>query len=180
MRYLIFLLFFKSIFSQQSVLNNEDIWNFEFEQKLYKSIYHFKTKDYYSTIEINQKQKQSKIVLRSYKTGEIVDVILDSSSSAKIPFFTNYFFSNNEKKVILETNSYPIYRRSKLAEYYVYNTENDQINYIFNGSIQEPFFSPDGEKVAFIYNRNLYIKFLKINVVKQITFTWYRSYKNMV
>ena len=171
MRNLIFLLFFNIVFSQQVLLNNEDIWNFEFEQQTIKSIYHFKTKNYYSTIEINRVQKKSKIVLRSYETGEIVDVILDSSSSAKIPFFTNYFFSSDENKILLETNAYPLYRRSKLAEYYIYNIPNDQINYVFNDLIQEPFFSPDGEKLAFIYNRNIYIKYLKKNSIKQITFT---------
>ena len=169
MRYILFLLFFNSVFSQQNLLINEDIWNFEFEQKTYKSIYHFKTKNYYSTIEIDRNQKKSKIVLRAYETGEVVDVILDSSSSAKIPFFTDYFFSSNEKKIILETNSYPLYRRSKLAEYYTYDVISDEINYVFNGLIQEPFFSPDGEKVAFVYNRNLYVKFLKKNVIKQVT-----------
>jgi len=171
LRYLIFFFFLNCVFSQQNLLTNEGIWNYEFEQKVYKSIYHFKTKNYYSTIEINNNQKKSKIVLRSYETGEIVDVILDSSSSAKIPFFTNYFFSIDERKIILETNSYPLYRRSKLAEYYIYDSQNGEVNYVFNGLIQEPFFSPDGEKVAFIYNRNLYIKFLKNNVIKQITFS---------
>jgi len=169
LRYILFLLFFNCVFSQQNLLINEDIWNFEFEQKTYKSIYHFKTKNYYSTIEIDRNQKKSKIVLRAYETGEVVDVILDSSSSAKIPFFTDYFFSSNEKKIILETNSYPLYRRSKLAEYYTYDVISDEINYVFNGLIQEPFFSPDGEKVAFVYNRNLYVKFLKKNVIKQVT-----------
>ena len=164
-------MFLNVALSQQSLLKNEDIWNFEFEQQTYKSIYHFKTKNYYSTIEIERDKKKSKIVSRSYETGEIVDVILDSSSSAKIPFFTNYSFSSNERKIILETNSYPLYRRSKLAEYYIYDIQNDEVNYIFNGLIQEPFFSPDGEKVAFVYNRNLYIKFLKNNVIRQITFS---------
>ena len=171
MRYIIFLLIINGLQAQQNFLNNEDIWNFEFEPKVYESIYHFKTKNHYSTIEINRAQKKSKIVLRSYETEEVIDVILDSSSSAKIPFFTNYFFSSDERKILLETNSYPLYRRSKLAEYYIYDTHNDQINYIFNGLIQEPLISPDGEKVAFVYNRNLYVKFLKTNVVKQITFT---------
>ena len=98
MRYLIFLFFLNCVFSQQNLLTNEGIWNYEFEQKVYKSIYHFKTKNYYSTIEINNNQKKSKIVLRSYETGEIVDVILDSSSSAKIPFFTNFFFQLMKEK----------------------------------------------------------------------------------
>ena len=110
--------------------------------------------------------KKSKIVLRAYETREIVDVILDSSSSAKIP---QIIFFQVMKKTILETNSYPLYRRSKLAEYYIYDIALDEINYVFNGLIQEPFFSPDGEKVAFVYNRNLYIKFLKTNVIKQVT-----------
>ena len=91
-------MFLNVALSQQSLLKNEDIWNFELEQQTYKSIYHFKTKNYYSTIEIERDKKKSKIVSRSYETGEIVDVILDSSSSAKIPFFTNYSFSSNERK----------------------------------------------------------------------------------
>ena len=171
MRNLFFLLLFNVVFSQQSLLNNEDIWNFEFEQLTYKSIYHLQTKNYYSNIEIDRDKKESKIVLRSYETGKVVDVILDSSSSANVPFFTNYFFSMNERKIILETNSYPLYRRSNLAEYYIYDIQKDEISYLFNGLIQEPFFSPDGEKIAFVYNRNLYIKYLKDNVIKQITFT---------
>ena len=110
MRYILFLLFFNSVFSQQNLLDNEVIWNFEFEQKTYKSIYHYKTKNYYSTIEIDRDQKKSKIVLRAYETGEILEVILDSSSSAKIPFFTDYFFSSNEISLIKSNDCcLPIY-----------------------------------------------------------------------
>ena len=78
-------------------------------------------------------------MLRSYETGEIVDVILDSSSSAKIPFSQIILFQTMKEKIILETNSYPLYRRSKLAEYYIYDTQNNDISYVFNGLIQEPF-----------------------------------------
>ena len=157
MRYILFLFFFNSVLSQQKLLNNEVIWNFELEQKTYKSIHHYKTKNYYSTIEIDRDQKKSKIVLRAYETGEIVDVILDSSSSAKIPFFTDYFFSSNEKKIILETNSYPLYRRSKLAEYYIYDIALDEINYVFNGLIQEPFFSLPMVKKLHLFITEIYM-----------------------
>ena len=92
---------FNIVFSQKTLLDNEDIWNFKFEQKTYNSIYHLKTKNYYSSIEVDRDKKKSKIVLHDYETGEIVDVILDSSTSAKIPFFTNYFFSNDEKEILL-------------------------------------------------------------------------------
>jgi dipeptidyl-peptidase-4 len=40
---------------------------------------------------------------------------------------------------------------------------------IFNKKIQEPSFSPDGEKVAFVFGRNLFIKHLKDDTIIQVT-----------
>ena len=43
------------------------------------------------------------------------------------------------------------------------------IDFLFGGKVQEARFSPDGKKVAFVYQRNLYVKDLAQNTVKQIT-----------
>ena len=40
---------------------------------------------------------------------------------------------------------------------------------VFNKKIQEPTFSPDGDKIAFVFNRNLYVKDLNNNSLFQIT-----------
>ena len=55
------------------------------------------------------------------------------------------------KKTSTESESEPIYRRSKRAKYYVYDRTTKKSNLLFGFKVQEPKFSPDGSKVAFVY-----------------------------
>jgi len=51
----------------------------------------------------------------------------------------------------------------------VYDRQSKTTDFLFGGKVQEALFSPDGKKVAFVYQRNLYVKDLAQNTVKQIT-----------
>ena len=87
-----------------------------------------------------------------------------------IPYFSNYIFSEDERKVILETNTETIYRHSVLGHYYVYDVNSESLEMISEDKIQEPTFSPDGTKVAYGHNNNVFIKDLLSGITKQITF----------
>jgi dipeptidyl-peptidase-4 len=154
---------------QQKKLTNEAIWDFEFSQETLESIHPLKSQSAYTVIKVDHEQRQAKIVLYDYATAKELDVLVDSSTSAKIPFFTAYYFSKDEQKILLETAVEPIYRRSKRAEYWVLDRKTKEVNYLFSGKVQEPRFSPDGSKVAFVYMRNLYIKDLVENSIEQVT-----------
>ncbi|MGB2244947.1 MAG: DPP IV N-terminal domain-containing protein [Flavobacteriaceae bacterium] len=168
---LVFLvIFLQSVHAQDHVLTNELIWNQTFVQQSLESIHPLKSQSAYTVIKIDEVNQQSKIVLYDYATKTELAVLVDSSRSAKIPFFTAYSFSADEQKILLESNVEPIYRRSTRAEYWVYDRQTKQVNYLFGGKVQQARFSPDGSKVAFVYQRNLFFKDLAQNSIEQLTF----------
>ena len=158
-----------SLVGQNQRLTNEAIWNFEFSQETLASIYPLNSESAYTVIEVDYQSRQSKIVMYDYATAKELAVLVDSSVSAKIPFFTDYSFSKDEQKILLETDVERIYRRSKRATYYVYDRNSQEIDFLFGGKVQQPRFSPYGGKVAFVYQRNLYIKDLVKNTITQVT-----------
>ena len=98
-----------------------------------------------------------------YATGEKVeDVCLwrtpDMQKKAKpLPRFTGYTFSNNEKKILLEAEFEPIYRHSGVSTYYLYDVEKRTFTKLTAGGKQRlTTLSPDGTKVAFVRDNNLY------------------------
>ena len=119
------------------------------------------------------KENNAKIVKYSYQTGEEVEVIFDLASinDAPISGFSDYTFSNDETKILLTTNTRAIYRHSFTAEYYVWNSVTKELSALSdNGAQQGATFSPDGERVAYVRDNNIFIKSLKFGSTSQATF----------
>ena len=72
-------------------------------------------------------------------------------------------------KIILATEVESIFRRSSLGKFYVYDTKTNATTLISEEKIQEPTFSPDGSKVAYGFENNLYVKNLQTGMTIQIT-----------
>ena len=114
--------------------------------------------------------RTSTIDIYDYKTLKKVKTLVSSADLAEVRGFFDYSFSEDESKVLLTTNSIPVFRRSTLGEYYIYDIENEKVTKVSNDLVQEPTFSPDASKIAYGFENNLYIKDLKSGDVKQITF----------
>jgi dipeptidyl-peptidase-4 len=67
------------------------------------------------------------------------------------------------------TDQKPIYRRSFTAVYFVYNFVTKELTRLSAGRQQVALFSPDGERVAFVRNNNLYVKSLRFGTERQMT-----------
>ena len=105
-----------------------------------------------------------------YATLEKVETIVLGKDLEGIKYFDEYTFSlDDETKVIIGLNLEQIYRRSKVGQYYVYDLTNKTLEPISELNIQEPTFSPDGNKIAFVYENNIYIKDLISRETIQIT-----------
>jgi dipeptidyl-peptidase-4 len=118
-------------------------------------------------------EKNSKIVKYSYKTGNEVEVVFDISKveDAEISSFSDYIFSNDETKIMLTTNRKKIYRHSFTAEYWVWNSVTEELTPLSKkGAQQAATFSPDGNRVAFVRNNNIFLKNLKFGSESQATF----------
>ena len=99
----------------------------------------------------------------SYATGEkVADVCLfngpEMNKKAKpLPPMESYEFSADEQKILLSSGFEPLYRHSGVSDYYIYDVKEKTFTKISNNGKQRlTTLSPDGTKVAFVRDNNLY------------------------
>ena len=99
----------------------------------------------------------------SYLTGEKVDDIClfggpGAGLKAKpLPPMESYAMSTDEQKILLSSGFEPIYRHSGVSDYYIYDVNEKTFTKISNNGKQRlTTLSPDGTKVAFVRDNNLY------------------------
>lgn len=101
-----------------------------------------------------------KITVYSFKTGKEVRTLFDADKAegAKIDAIDGYDVSPDGTRVLIQTATDPIYRRSFRAVYYIYNVKSRKLSLLSADSVEQiPTFSPDGKKVAFVRDNNIYI-----------------------
>ena len=167
----IFLVSFSLIsFAQGKTITLNDIWNGSFSTERMEVLHSMKNGRQYSVLNFNRSTRSTSVDLYDYKTQSKVMALVDSKDLQELPYFTNYIFSADESKIILATEVESIYRRSTLGVFFVYDITSKKLQKISDSKIQEPTLSPDGSQVAYVFNNNLYVKDLKSNRKKQITF----------
>jgi len=157
-------------FAQGKTISLNEIWNGSFRTERMEVLHSMKNGRQYSVLNFNRSTRSTSVDLYDYKTQSKVMALVDSKDLEAIPYFTNYFFSTDESKIILATEVESIYRRSTLGVFFVYDIASKKLQKISDSKIQEPTLSPDGSQAAYVFNNNLYLKDLKSNRKKQITF----------
>ncbi|MDW8288211.1 MAG: DPP IV N-terminal domain-containing protein [Flammeovirgaceae bacterium] len=100
-------------------------------------------------------QEGNQIVRYDASTGFRIGTIFNGDSAGIK--FSDYALSKDERKILLTTNEEKIYRRSFKADYLVVDLDINQIIRVSNkGKQQVALLSPDGNKVAFVRNNNLF------------------------
>ena len=114
-----------------------------------------------------------RVVRCSFKNGQETETLFDVSTihGAKIDYVEGYIMSPDGKRMLIQTNSEPIYRHSFTAEYYIYTIANKKLVPLSkNGAQQTPLFSPDGTMIAFVRQNNIFlVKLLYDNAESQVT-----------
>ncbi len=105
----------------------------------------------------------------SYDTQQQLETIVSSADLDDISDFSSYTFSEDESRLLLATEVEPIFRRSRLGIYYVYDLSNKSTTKISEHKIQEPSFSPDGKQVAYVWENNIYIFNIATENTQQLT-----------
>ncbi len=70
---------------------------------------------------------------------------------------TDYKLSDNKKRILFFTGREPIYRRSSKANAYLFDAVSKKTIRLNEGKIMHANFSPDGSKIAFVKDNNLYL-----------------------
>lgn len=140
-----------SVWGQQDITISDIYEKGTFRQKSVRGINWMKDGRYYSA------QQGNDIVKYDVTTGEQVETILKGANLQPSISFSSYSFSEDESKLLLMTERESIYRRSYRAEFYVYDLENNDLKKLSNGGKQSyARFSPNGTKVAFTRNNDLF------------------------
>lgn len=115
-----------------------------------------------------------RIVRHSFKTGKEIATVFDvetARGSKKLPRIDGYIMSPDEHRILIQTETKGIYRRSYTAVYYIYDVRNNTLEPLSEGGPQQvPLFSPDGNVIAFARGNNLFlVKLLFGNAEVQVT-----------
>ena len=109
----------------------------------------------------------------SFKTGKLLRNLFDVSNTMgkKIDSFDGYILSPDGTRMLIQTKTKSIYRRSFTAVYYIYNIASRKLEPLSDGGPQQvPVWSKDGLQVAFVREGNIYlVKLLYDNAEVQVT-----------
>jgi dipeptidyl-peptidase 4 len=87
----------------------------------------------------------------------------------------SFSFSEDGNKVLVYTNSKKVWRLQTRGDYWVLNRKSGTIRKLGKSrpasSLMFAKFSPDGSKIAYVSERNIYVEDLSTNMVKQLTST---------
>jgi dipeptidyl-peptidase-4 len=117
-----------------------------------------KNTNQYTVLNADNKAKSMQIDLYDFATLKKVSTLIDTKSHRELSVgIDSYTFDASEKMILLACNSNQIFRHSFTADYYLYNITTKQLKKLFDFQVQEPTFSPDGKKIAYAKENNLYV-----------------------
>ena len=169
--FLFFLISLVSItcFSQKKKISLEEIWSFEFYQEGMEALQSLKDGSSYIVQESDWSKPETRVEIYSYKTGEKTGTLINSAHIKGLPYFQDFKLSTDETKAILGIEVESIFRNSTKGLYFIYDIATKKLLKIEDEKIQEPYFSPDNSKVAYVKDNNLYYLDLTTYTTHQIT-----------
>lgn len=81
----------------------------------------------------------------------------------------HYSYHETGGKILVESESEPLYRHSTKVKCHIFDINNREWTSLYDGKVSHPQWSPDGQKIAFVFNNNLYYRDLENNKVVQVT-----------
>ena len=156
-----------SVYSSDQITLEQIFRDFMFTPNTIGHIIPMNNGDYYSVLENSRS-----IIRYDYISGESTDTLfsLDRIENTELTSITDYSFCSDESVILIASEQHAIYRHSFSSDFYVYQRENNLLTPVFSeGEQQLASVSPDGRKVSFVYENNLYLKDIETNNIIPIT-----------
>lgn len=167
-----FLFLFKGevVHAQEGNIKLQDVTNGVYWPKQIDGVNPMNDGESYTQLSPDHKR----IVRHSFKTGKEIATVFDvetARGSKKLSYIDGYIMSPDEHRILIQTETKGIYRRSYTAVYYIYDVRNNTLEPLSEGGPQQvPLFSPDGNVIAFARGNNLFlVKLLFGNAEVQVT-----------
>lgn len=165
---LLLLLLVTSVFGQQKI-TVEAIFNGKFTAKGMDELQSMKNTNQYTVLNADEASASMQIDLFDFATLKKVTTLIDTKNQSKLlGGIDSYTFSSDEKKILIANNTNQIYRHSFTADYFLFDIVSKELTKILE-QVQEPTFSPDGKKIGYVKENNLFIYDIASNKNSQIT-----------
>jgi len=152
----------------QQNITLEDIWQrYRFSAKSVPGFNFLQDGRSYTRLQNNR------VVQYDLTTGQQTDVLFSAAEVEAEGYSGNidgYAFSADESRMLIKTETESIYRRSTKAYFFVYDRAEESFTPVFpEGKHMHAAFNPAADKVAFVYENNLYYRDLASGNVVQVT-----------
>lgn len=151
-------------FTQGKELSNELIWaSNTFSPRYVDEVRSMKDGEHFTVLEMDESEKFTVINKFTYKDYKLKGTIVSSADlkdGNQPVMIEEYDFNADETMLLIATGVEYIYRRSYNANYYIYDIKSKSIKPLADakkGKQSLAEFSPDGKKVAFVRNNNIFI-----------------------
>ncbi|KAA1246539.1 S9 family peptidase [Aquimarina sp. RZ0] len=143
--------------AQNQIFTLNEIWGGAFGTERLQSLHSMNNGTQYSVLEREDLSGHTSIEVYNYADGKRERSIISSSFLADLNSFQGYTFSKDEKRILLSSEVEQIYRRSSRGIYHIFDVPSNSSFKISDKKIQSPTLSPDGNKVAYVLDNNIYV-----------------------
>jgi dipeptidyl-peptidase 4 len=158
-----------SVFGQQKI-TVESIFTGTFRTKGMDALQAMKNTNQYTVLNANRALGSVQIDWYDYATLKKVATLIDTKDFPQLADgIDSYSFSEDEKLLLIANNTKPIFRHSFTANYFLYDITSKQLVKLFDFPVQEPTLSPDGKKIAYAKDNNLFVYDITSKTTTSIT-----------
>jgi dipeptidyl-peptidase-4 len=165
--------------AQSNSLTLEDIYTKnKYAAKGFGPLVFMKNNKGYTTLEYNASFKSNEIILYDIVSGSKKTLVsakqLIPSGLVKPLSIYNYTWSDDNKNLLIYTNTKKVWRQNTKGDYWVLNIASGMLSQIGktlpSASLMFAKFSPNGKEIAYVSNLNIYKENLATHAITQISF----------
>ncbi|MDR6846774.1 S9 family peptidase [Flavobacterium granuli] len=146
-----------TVFGQQKI-TVEEIYTGAYRAKGMDKLQSMKNTNQYTVLNSDRATKSMQIDLYDFATLKKVSNLIDTKNFKELADgIDSYTFDDSEKEILIACHSNKIFRHSFTADYFLYDIAAKTLTKLFDFQVQEPTFSPDGTKIAYAKENNLYV-----------------------
>jgi len=157
--------------AQDRQLTNEDIWySPTFSMEYVSGLNSMNDGIHYTSLD--RSDDGMAINKYTYAKGVKVSTLVTEKDLGEGIYIDDYSFSSDESQILIASEKESIYRRSSKSHYYIYTIADKKLEKLTEkGAEKERLanISPDGTKVAFVKDNNIFIKDLTSKETLQVT-----------
>ena len=157
------------LISAQQKISVEEIYMGAFRTQGMDELKSMKNTNQYTVLNFDGSSRSSQIDLYDFATLKKVATLIDTKNHGELSDgIDSYVFNADESKILIANSTNPIFRHSFTADYFVYTIATKELTKVLE-QVQEPTFSPDGTKIGFAKENNLFVYDIASKATTQVT-----------